>query len=149
MSHHEDRSDGQRFRATLDSFFAAETRYVAAGGAEVGADFGEMAAHLHPEVVMHQGPRVPFPGDWVGVHGIERFFAAFSQTFRSIDLREIRYFTGDEGLAIRLRLRAIARATGRQVDSRVGHLILFDDGLIRDWTVFYLDPVAVTKATRS
>ncbi|MEV5705126.1 hypothetical protein [Actinoallomurus sp. NPDC052274] len=45
-------------RAVLDEFFAAEAAYISAGGPGV-ADFGGMAAHLDPDVVMHQAPTLP------------------------------------------------------------------------------------------
>ncbi len=141
-------SGGEGYGAALDNFFDAEMRYVAEGGAEAGASFAEMGAHLHPEVCLHQGPSVPFPGDWVGTDGVERFFGAFSQTFQSLDLSEVRYFVGDVGVAVSLCMKAVARATGRHVDARVAQVIVFDNELMRDWTVFYLDPVNVTDATR-
>ncbi|MEV6013114.1 nuclear transport factor 2 family protein [Streptomyces sp. NPDC051976] len=121
---------------------------MSAGGAEGGASFAEMGAHLHPDVVLRQGPSVPYPGDWVGVAGVERFFGVFSRTWQSLNLSEARYFVSADGVAISHRMRAVARATGRRVDVPIGQLILFDDGLIRDFTVFYLDPVTVTDATR-
>jgi ketosteroid isomerase-like protein len=132
----------------LDRFYNAEIQYVAAGGASAGADFSDMASYLHPDAVLRQGPSVPFPGDWSGIDGVERFFAAFSSTWSSLDLSEITYFEAPEGVAISMRMRATARATERKLDARVGQFILFTDGLIHDFTVFYLDPVAVSDVTR-
>ncbi|MTD54935.1 nuclear transport factor 2 family protein [Amycolatopsis pithecellobii] len=134
-------------RAALESFYAEEVKYVAAGGARAGADFAGMAAHLHPDVVVHQGPSVPYPGDWQGIAGLERFFAVFSDTWLSLDLSETKYFEGETGVAISLRMRATARRTGKTVDTRIGQFLTFDHGLIRDFTVFYLDPVQVGEAT--
>ncbi len=132
----------------LGSFYAAEIRYVDAGGAQADASFTEMAAYLHPEVVLHQGPSVPFSGDWVGADGVERFFHVFSETWLSLELSERHYYAGSAGVAISQRMAATARATGRHVNTRVAHVIHFDNELIRDWTVFYLDPATVTAAIR-
>src|SRR3954447_4421512 len=93
------------YLATLNSFYDAEQRYVAAGGAKRGADFTEMAAHLHPRVVARQGPTVPYPGEWCGVDGVEKFFGVFSVTWSSLDLTDIQYFEGATGLAIQMRMR--------------------------------------------
>ena len=135
-----------RYRGLLDSFYAAEVRYISAGGAAAGADFSEMASHFHQNVVVHQGPTVPYGGDWRGIDGVERFFAVHSQTWETLDLSDIGYFEGESGVAVTLRMRAIARRTGRSVDTRTAGFLTFEGGLIRDFTVFYLDPVQVRDA---
>jgi ketosteroid isomerase-like protein len=140
-------ASSEGYRALLDSFYAAEVRYIAEGGAAAGADFSDMASHFHADVVVHQGPTVPYGGDWRGIDGVERFFAAHSETWQTLDLSDIRYFEGDTGVAVTLRMRAIARRTGRSVDTRTAGLLTFEDGLIRDFRVFYFDPVQVRDAT--
>ncbi|MET0456830.1 MAG: nuclear transport factor 2 family protein [Mycobacterium sp.] len=132
---------------TLNSFYEAEQRYVSAGGAPAGADFGEVAAHFHADVVVRQGPTVPFGGDWHGIDAIERFFALFTETWSSLKLSDIQSFEGETGVATSMRMQATARSTGKPLDTRVGHFYTFADGLIREITVFYLDPVGVTEAT--
>jgi ketosteroid isomerase-like protein len=134
--------------AKLMAFYDAEQRYVAAGGAKVGADFSEMAAHLHPDIVGRQGPTVPFPGEWHGIDGIEKFFAVFSDTWSSLELTDIQYFEGQTGLAVQMRMRATAAATGKTLDTLVGHFLIFEDGLIREFNVFYHDPVQVAEVTQ-
>jgi ketosteroid isomerase-like protein len=136
-----------RFLGLLNDFYDAEQRYVAAGGAQAGADFGGVAAHLHPDVVAHQGPTVPYPGDWHGAAGLERFFATFTDTWTSLELTGIKYFEGESGVAVAMRMRATARATGKHLDTRVGHFFTFEDGLIRDIDVFYADPELVKQVT--
>jgi hypothetical protein len=106
-----DNRGGKDFMDSLDSFYDAEMRYVAAGGLEAGASFAEMGSHLHPDVVLRQGPSVPFPGEWVGYEGVERFFNVFAATWETLELSEITYFAGAEGLAISMRMQAIARTT--------------------------------------
>jgi ketosteroid isomerase-like protein len=131
----------------LDSFYAAEQRYVDAGGAPAGVDFGEVAAHLHPDVVARQGPSVPFPGEWHGAAALQEFFTIFTDTWSSLDLSEISTFVGDTGIAIEMRMQATARATGKHLDTRVAHVMTFEDGLIREINVFYRDPVGVMDVT--
>jgi uncharacterized protein len=131
----------------LDSFYDAEQRYVSAGGEPAGADFGEVGAHFHPDVVVHQGPTVPFGGDWHGIDAVQRFFAVFTETWSSLELNDIRSFEGETGVAITMRMRATARRTGKRLDTTVGHFYLFEAGLIREITVYYLDPVGLTAVT--
>lgn len=131
----------------LNKFYDAEQRYVAAGGAPAGADFSEVGAHFHPDVVARQGPTVPYGGDWHGIEAIEKFFAQFTETWSSLELSDIRFFEGETGVAITMRMQATARTTGKQLDTLVGHFLIFEDGLIRDFNVFYLDPVQVKEVT--
>lgn len=132
---------------TLNSFYDAEQRYVAAGGAAADADFTEMAAFLHPEVVVRQGPTVPFPGNWCKIAAVERFFALFTETWSALRLENIQLFEGDTGVAVTMGMQATARNTGKLLDTQVGHFFIFEDGLIRQITVFYLDPVEVRNVT--
>ncbi|WP_433496968.1 nuclear transport factor 2 family protein [Sphaerimonospora sp. CA-214678] len=148
MSATDTESPASGFVATLNSYYEAEQRYVAAGGAKAGADFSEMAAHLHQDVVGRQGPATPYPGEWHGVAGIERFFAVFSETWSSLNLSEIQYFEGEAGLAIQMRMQATAAATGKSLETLVGHFVIFRDGLIREFNVYYYDTVQVLEATR-
>lgn len=139
--------DSAGYLRTLHRFYDAEQRYVGAGGATVGADFSEMATFFHSNVVARQGPTVPFAGDWHGLDGIQRFFAAFSETWSTLELGDTRYFEGETGVAVTMRMRATARSTGKQLDTWVGHFFGFEDEVIREITVFYLDPVEVVQVT--
>jgi uncharacterized protein len=131
----------------LHGFYDAELRYVAAGGAGSGADFAEMAAHLHPDVTVHQGAAVPYAGEWRGVDAIERFFALYSRTWSTLDLSETRIFESDAGVATSLRMRATAQASRQRVDTRICQIVTFERTLIRRMAVFYLDPAQVQAAT--
>jgi ketosteroid isomerase-like protein len=132
---------------TLHSFYDAEQRFVSAGGFEADADFSEVVSHFHPQVIARQGPTVPYAGDWHGHDGVEQFFRAFTQCWSSLALSEIRSFEGESGVAVTMRMEATARATGKPLDTLVGHFFIIDDGLIRELNVFYLDPVGVKQVT--
>lgn len=132
---------------TLNAFYAAEQRYVAAGGAKAQADYGEMEALFHPDIVGRQGPSVPFPGEWKGREGVRKFFEVFTDTWATLDLSDINHFVGEAGVAVTLRMRATARNTGKLLDTRVAHVFMIENGLIREINVFYFDPVQVKAVT--
>ena len=132
---------------TLNAFYAAEQRYVRAGGLEAGADFSEIAALFHSEMVCHQGPSLPYAGDWRGAVGLEQFFATFTATWSWLQLSDIRYFSGETGVAITMRMQATARSTGRGLDTTVSHFLIVEDGLIREFNVFYDDPAGIMEVT--
>ncbi len=131
----------------LHAFYEAEQRYVAAGGAKANADYSEMAACFHPEIVGRQGPSVPFPGDWVGREGVRKFFEVFTDTWSTLELSDINHFEGDTGVVVTLRMKATARATGKLLDTRVAHVFTIENGLIREIAVYYFDPVQVMAVT--
>jgi hypothetical protein len=131
--------------AVLDRFYDAEMRYIAAGGARAGASFAEMAACLHPQAVMHMGPDVPFPGDWVGIEGVERFFGILAETWSSMVITDVKYYQRDDGVAISMRVALTSIATGQTAHARLLQFITIDEGLIRDFTVFYLDPLRLRQ----
>jgi ketosteroid isomerase-like protein len=131
----------------LNAFYDAEQRYINAGGYKAGADFSEVASFFHPDLVVRHGPTVPYPGEWHGVEALERFFVVFAETWSTLDLSELRYFSGETGLAITMRMKATSRSTGKPVDTKVTHVLTIDDGLIREFDVYYADPVGVKEAT--
>jgi ketosteroid isomerase-like protein len=137
---------GDHLRSLL-SYYDAEQRWIAAGGAPAGADFSEVGAHFHPDVVTHQGPTVPYPGDWHGIAGLQALFAAFSRTWSSLELTGIRCFEGDSGVATTMRMQATSRGSGKRLDTSVAHLYAFDGALIQELTIYYLDPVSLREAT--
>jgi len=128
----------------LEGFYAAEMRYVALGGPRGGATFDEMAAYFHPTAVMRQGPSTPFPGDWSGIDGVERFFRVLSDTWSAAEGLDLQYYTGARGVAVSMHVTLTSRATGRSVDAHLAQFVSFADGLIADFAVQYLDPVAVS-----
>ena len=79
----------------LERFYAAEADYLAAGGPGKG-DFSVMAAHLTPDVVMHQAPSLPYGGTWRGHDGMERFMAVMSELWSELTFREQHYAVDGE-----------------------------------------------------
>ncbi|MCE0764919.1 nuclear transport factor 2 family protein [Pseudonocardia kujensis] len=133
-------------QAALNRFYEAEMAYLAAGGPAGGASFDGMAATLHPDVVMHQAAGLPYGGEWTGHEGVERFFTAMSETWSSLEVTDTEFLTTDDTVAIVLRLRARSRATGREVDMPMVHVVRIQDDLIRDFRPFYWDTAEVAAA---
>ncbi|MEV5748047.1 nuclear transport factor 2 family protein [Actinoallomurus sp. NPDC052308] len=142
MSPHED------VRTVLDEFFAAEAAYISAGGPGV-ADFGGMAAHLDPDVVMHQAPTLPYGGVWRGHDGMERFMAAMSRAWRSLEFLERRQWTDGDTVIVSNHGRLTARATGRSIETTVLQVFTVRDRLIAEIRPFYWDTAAVNETLRT
>ncbi|MET8874495.1 nuclear transport factor 2 family protein [Nocardia sp. NPDC004278] len=127
-------------RAALQNFFAAEAAYITEG-----ANFDAMAACLAPDVVMYQADHLPYGGEWHGPDGIEKFMAAMSRTWGSLEFIEQRFVVDGETVVIYNRGRLLARATGRMLETSVMQLMTFRDGLITEIRPFYLDTAAVLE----
>ncbi|MBO2461396.1 nuclear transport factor 2 family protein [Actinomadura violacea] len=129
----------------LERFYAAEADYLAAGGPGK-ADFAGMAAHLAPDVVMHQAPSLPYGGTWRGHDGMERFMAAMSEAWTGLTFLEQHRAVDGETVAVLNRCVFRARATGRELETSVQQWITVRDGLVREFRPFYLDTAAVLDA---
>ena len=129
----------------LDRFYAAEVRYMNAGGFAAGADFSDVAACLHADVVFRHGPSVPYPGDWQGFDGVKRLFEAMSQTWSYLEFQDVQYFYNVTGVAIKVQGVLTSRATGKSFAGEAGQFVVVRDGLIKDWTTFFLDPVGLSE----
>ncbi|MFI7704188.1 nuclear transport factor 2 family protein [Nonomuraea sp. NPDC049480] len=130
--------------AVMERFYAAEAAYVAAGG-HGKADYSEVAAYLDPEVVLYQAPGLPFTGTgvWRGRDGMERFLAAFSETWESMEFLEQEHWGNGDTVVVRNRVLFRSRATGREVDTLILQLIRVRDGRMLECRPFYWDPAAV------
>ncbi len=131
--------------SALKAFYAAEAAYLTAGGPGV-ADFAGMAAHLDPEVLMYQAESLPYGGEWAGHDGIERFMAAMSEAWSSLEFLEQRSVVDGSVVVVDSRVAFRARATGRELETSVIQWITFGNGLITEFRPFYLDTAAVLAA---
>lgn len=142
----EDRS--QDAWAVMEKFYQAEAAYIAAGG--IGkASYDEVAAYLDPGVVLYQAPGLPFTGTgtWRGRDGLERFLAAFSETWTSMEFLEQEHWGDRDTVVVRSRVRFRARATGQEIDTLILQLIRVRNGRMLECRPFYWDPAAIAAAT--
>lgn len=134
----------------MEKFYAAETAYLAGGGYGK-AKYDEVAAYLDPEVVLHQAPGLPFTGTgtWRGHEGMERFLAAFSQTWESMEFLEQHHWGDADTVVVHNRVRFRARATRREVETLILQLITVKDGRMLECRPFYWDAGTITEACTS
>jgi ketosteroid isomerase-like protein len=119
-------------RDVLDQFYAAEKEYVAAG-----ATFDGLAATLHPEVVLHQPPDLPWGGDWQGHEGFKAWSVEMTRHFDRIDVQDAEFFTSDDQVVVKCDLTIRSRATGRTVSGPMVQVVTVKDGKITDFRPFY------------
>ncbi|MET4926061.1 nuclear transport factor 2 family protein [Streptomyces sp. PSRA5] len=134
----------------LTGMYAAEARYLAAGGPGA-ASFDVLAPFFSPDVVLRQAEALPYGGTWRGHDGMERFFRSMSGVWESFDMVEQEFLaTGAHGgpAVVLTRVRARARATGRELAFPILQTVTVTDGRIAEVRPFYWDTGAVADATR-
>ncbi|SDN31667.1 nuclear transport factor 2 family protein [Allokutzneria albata] len=131
----------------LQGMYAAESRYLAAGGPG-RADFAELAPFFAEDVVLRQADALPYGGEWRGHAGMERFFLAMSAAWGSFEMVRQRFLSTGEPIVVLTDVRARARATGRVLEFPILQTIGFRDGRISEVRPFYWDTAAIAEATR-
>jgi ketosteroid isomerase-like protein len=129
----------------LKGMYAAEERYLAAGGPG-RASFDSLAPFFASDVVLHQADALPYGGLWRGHDGMERFFVAMSATWESFELLEQDFFADGDTVVVRTQVRARARATGRQLKFPILQTITVQGGRITEVRPFYWDTAAIAAA---
>ncbi|MGW7413706.1 nuclear transport factor 2 family protein [Streptomyces sp. NPDC054863] len=131
--------------AVLTGMYAAEARYLAAGGPGK-ASFRPLAPFFAPDVVLHQAASLPYGGTWRGHEGMERFFLAMSRAWESFDIADRQFLATGDTAVVLFRIRARARATGRELAFPLLQTSRIEDGRIAEVHPFYWDAGAVADA---
>ena len=126
--------DGSAAVAALKRFYAAEGAYMKPGG---GGDFGALAATLHPEVVLHQSPDLPWGGEFHGHAGYEDWARQMSAAFDELEVKDLQLFAHGDTVVAACRLVTRSRATGAVVDAPMTQVVTVRDELIVDFRPFY------------
>ncbi|MFJ9107561.1 nuclear transport factor 2 family protein [Streptomyces sp. NPDC102283] len=132
-------------RAVLSAMYTAEARYLAAGGPGT-ASFDHLAPCFAPDVVLHQAAGLPYGGVWRGHLGLERFFLAMSDTWSTFELVEQDFLATGETSVVRTIVRAVSRATARELTFPILQTLTVRDGRITEIQPFYWDTGAVARA---
>jgi uncharacterized protein len=131
--------------SVLKGMYAAETEYLAAGGPG-SASFALLAPYFATDVVLYQADSLPYGGVWRGHEGLERFFLAMSRAWDVFEMVDQEFLSDTSPLVVLTRVRARARATGRELRFPILQTITVEDGRITEVHPFYWDTAAIAKA---
>jgi ketosteroid isomerase-like protein len=129
----------------LTGMYAAETEYLAAGGAGE-ASFELLAPFFAPDVELHQADALPYGGVWRGHEGMTQFFLMMGEVWESFDMVEQQFLATGETAVVLTQVRARARATGRELSFPILQAITVKNGRITEVRPFYWDTRAVADA---
>lgn len=131
--------------AVLTGMYAAEAEYLAAGGPGE-ASFALLAPFFAADVELHQAAALPYGGTWRGHDGLARFFRRMGEVWEAFDMVEQEFLATGETAVVLTRVRARARATGREIAFPVLQTITVKDGRIAEVRPFYWDTTAIAEA---
>ncbi|QEV22303.1 nuclear transport factor 2 family protein [Streptomyces alboniger] len=129
----------------LTGMYAAEAEYLAAGGPGE-ASFDLLAPFFAPDVELRQADSLPYGGTWRGHDGMTRFFLAMGQAWETFDMVEQEFLATGETAVVLTRIRARARATGRELGFPLLQTITVKEGRITEVRPFYWDTQAIAEA---
>jgi uncharacterized protein len=132
-------------RTVLEAMYAAEARYLAAGGPGK-ASFAPLAPYFAPDVVLHQADALPYGGVWRGHDGLERFFVAMSETWERFDLLDQEFLAVGATPVVLTQIDARARTTGRELRFPILQTLRLEDRRITEVRPFYWDTAAIAYA---
>ena len=114
----------------------------------VRGDMEHVLSLLAPDIVVHEAPSVPYPGDHRGHEGFLRLADAFNSVWEIVSELELTFLDGGDGqVAAVVAYDAVARATGVRLRQRMVEVYTVRDGRITDLDVYYRDTAAIVEAT--
>jgi uncharacterized protein len=130
----------------LERFYEAERKYMQAGGLKAGASFEGMAETLHPDVVLHQSPDLPYGGEWKGHEGFKKWSIAMSEAYEYLDVRDPQFFENEDTVVILCRLITRSRATGTELEYPMAQVMKIRGGKLVECRPFYWNVPAYISA---
>jgi hypothetical protein len=114
--------------------------------ASLHGSYEDFLALLHPQVKITLPPSVPHGGSYQGKAGArqlrERLLGAWSE-FR-VEILE--HLVGADSVITMIQLQAVAKATGRPVNTRIAEFWRFRDGQVVELSAYYFDTKSVFDA---
>ncbi|RFN45564.1 hypothetical protein FIE12Z_10169 [Fusarium flagelliforme] len=135
-------------RSILESFYDAERIYMASSPEE--RDFSGMAATLSPEVKLRQSSGLPYPGDYIGPEGFQKWAQEMASYFDKVDVQTPEIFEreGSNRIISLSYLILRVRNTGEELKYPLCQVMTVDleAGVIKSIMPFYWDVYALNKA---
>lgn len=102
---------------------------------------------LHPDIVVHEAPSLPYGGDHHGVDAYLRLFEKVAEVWQFTTGFEYTYYNSDaDAVILQVNVNAIARTTGKPISLRLSEIFKIKDGQIHDLDVYYWDTDAMVAA---
>jgi uncharacterized protein len=114
----------------------------------VRGDMDHVISLLAPDIVVHEAPSLPYPGDHRGIDGFLKLAEAFNRVWELKSPLDLAFLdTGEDKVVVLVKFDAEARATGKPLTLRLVEVYTVQGGKIADLDVYYRDTVAIVEAT--
>ena len=114
----------------------------------VRGDMDEVLSLLTPDVVVHEAPSLPYPGDHRGYDGFLRLADAFNSVWEITGELDLTFLDAGETHVVALvAFDVVTRPTGVPLRLRLVEVYTVRDGRIADLDVYYRDTAAIVEAT--
>jgi ketosteroid isomerase-like protein len=111
-------------------------------------DMDTVMTYIHEDIVVHEAPSLPYPGDHYGHEGLLRMLGAFVEVWEIRSGLDLRVLDGGPNRAVgTVQLDVVAKATGIPVKLRLTEIYTMRDGKIADIEVYYWDTAEIERAT--
>jgi ketosteroid isomerase-like protein len=112
-------------------------------------DWAAVESLLCDDFVIVEPPGLPYGGSHRGAAGFRHMVELFQQTWADLDIEVVMLAGVSDVVILKVRLKAVAAATGRRVDASVAEFFTIRDGRIAASEVFYADLAEVLAALSS
>jgi ketosteroid isomerase-like protein len=114
----------------------------------VRGDMDEVMSLVDEDIVVHEAPSVPYPGDHRGHDGFLKLAAAFNRVWEITSPLDLTFLdAGDTCVVVLVRFDVVARATGRPLTLELAEIYSVRDGRITELDIYYRDTAAILEAT--
>jgi ketosteroid isomerase-like protein len=114
----------------------------------VRGDMDEVLSLLTSDVVVHEAPSLPYPGDHRGHDGFLRLAEAFNAVWEIVSDLDLTFLdAGETHVVVLVAFDVMTRSTGVPLRLRLAEVYTVRDGRIADLDVYYRDTAAIVEAT--
>jgi ketosteroid isomerase-like protein len=105
--------------------------------------FDEWLTMLADDVCIVLPPSIPHGGTYRGHEGARLLRSRLLASWSEFDADILDYLVGQDSVIAIIKLRAVARATGRKVEARIAEYWRFRAGQVVELSAYYFDTKAV------
>ena len=103
---------------------------------------------LSPDIVVHEAPSLPYPGDHRGHEGFLKLTDAFNSVWEIVSDLDLTFFDADDTrVVVLVAYDVVTRPTGVPLRLSMVEIYTVIDGQITDLEVYYRDTAAIVEAT--
>jgi ketosteroid isomerase-like protein len=114
--------------------------------ASLRGSYEDFLALLHPQIRITLPESLPHGGSYAGRQGAQQLRDRLLGAWSDFQVDILEHLEGADSVISLIRLKAVARHTGRHVDMKIAEYWRFLDGQVVELSAYYFDTKAVFEA---